>query len=294
MPDNIFHNLTKMKKISILFLAIILIASCKKTDTTDPGAALQKTITDVSYGTDPAQVMDIYLPANRSTSETKVLVMIHGGGWVSGDKADFNDYVDTMQRRLPGYAIFNINYRLAGTGVNLFPTQENDVNTAIQFIYSKRSEYEISDNYALLGASAGAHLALLQGYKYFNPVKVKAIVDFFGPADMRAMFYNPTPLMDSLPILAVMGFSPTQDSLLYARSSPINYVSADTPPTIIFHGDADVVVRHEQSDSLFARLDSANATATKKIYAGENHGWTGDTLYNSFNLVQGFLVAHMN
>ena len=111
--------------------------------------------------------------------------------WNSGDKSDFNPYVDSLKKREPSYAIFNVNYRLANTP-DLFPAQEQDIKAAIEFIYNKRTEYHISDKFVLIGASAGAHLALLQGYKYSFPVKPKAIIDFFGPTDLIEMYNNPT------------------------------------------------------------------------------------------------------
>ena len=91
---------------------------------------------------------------------------------------------------MPDYAIFNINYRLVN-GSNLFPTQEHDVKTAIDFIVTNSTEYHVNKNkLVLLGVSAGGHLALLQGYKCNNP-KVAAIIDFFGPTDLLTMFQKP-------------------------------------------------------------------------------------------------------
>ena len=103
----------KLSKIFCVLLLSAVIFSCKKSDP-DPGTTTEpaKTLLNVSYGSDNLQKMDVYLPAGRTTTSTKVMVMIHGGGWTSGDKADFNAFVDTMKRRLPDYAIFNINYRL--------------------------------------------------------------------------------------------------------------------------------------------------------------------------------------
>ena len=272
---------------------IVIIVSCKKTDTTNASVSLQTDIMNVAYGSDPLQNMDIYLPPNRSTTDTKVLVMIHGGGWTSGDKADFNGFIDTVKQRLPNYAIFNLNYRLAGNANNFFPTQENDIKSAIEFIYSKRADYFISDKFALLGASAGAHLALLQGYKYTSPVKVKAIIDFFGPTDMAAMYNSPAMPGADLAILNVMGTTPSLDSVLYATSSPINFVTPTAAPTLILHGGVDAVVSISQSDSLFARLDSANVISSYVIYPTQNHGWTGADLYDSFNKMQSFLNARL-
>ena len=272
---------------------LLLIASCKKKDTTDSSVALQTNFTNVAYGTHAAQAMDVYLPPNRNMSETKVLVMIHGGGWSSGDKTDMNAYVDTFRRRFPDYAIFNLNYRLAGPAVNLFPSQEQDIKAAIEFIYFKREAYAISDKFALIGASAGAHLALLQAYKYETPVKIKAVIDFFGPADMKAMYTDPAFPGGDAVILNVTGTTPSLDSVLYAQSSPINFIVATSTPTFILHGGADMIVRPAQSDSLFARLDSANVVATYVKYPTQNHGWYGDTLSNSFNIIQPFLISRM-
>ncbi len=159
-------------------IIISFFISCKKTTDNGGGGTnttAAQTLPNVAYGTDAAQKMDVYLPANRTIASTKVMVMIHGGGWSTGDKIDFASFIDTMKRRLPDYAIFNINYRLSTGTANLFPTQENDVKAALQFIFNKSAEYLISDKYVLIGASAGAHLAMLQGYKYTTPVKPKYV-----------------------------------------------------------------------------------------------------------------------
>ncbi|MEO8770347.1 MAG: alpha/beta hydrolase [Ferruginibacter sp.] len=282
------------KSFVVISFIVVLFAACKKTDTTDSSVALQTNFTNVAYGTDPAQVMDIYLPPNRSTTHTNVLIMIHGGSWSGGDKTDFISYIDTIQYRFPTYAIFNINYRLATGIFNLFPTQENDVRSAVAFIYSKRADYKISDNYAILGASAGGHLALLEAYKDTTPIRIKTVIDFYGPADMTAMYNNPTFPGGQIPIFNVVGTTPQLDSLLYAQSSPINFITPRVAPTIILHGGSDIVVRHEQSDSLAAHLDSANVITRYVFYPTQNHGWTNnDTLKNSFNEIQTFVNAHM-
>src|SRR6187402_970454 len=144
----------------ILILFSLVSSSCKKDDS--PEQDMSVTMLNVSYGTNTQQKMDVYLPATRTATTTKVMIMIHGGGWNTGDKADFNEYVDSLKKREPTFAIFNINYRLANIP-DLFPAQEQDVKAAIEFINSKRQEYRVSDKFALIGASAGAHLAMLQG-----------------------------------------------------------------------------------------------------------------------------------
>jgi len=283
-----------MKVIVTLLLcsSAFLFTSCSKDE-----VALQQsaqTILNVSYGADPLQGMDIYLPPNRHIDSTKVLIMIHGGGWSAGDKADFTQYVDTMKRRQPHYAVVNINYRLAAAGVNLFPTQENDVKAAIDFIYSKRAEYHISDKFVLLGASAGGHLALLHGYKYTLPVRIKAVVDFFGPTDMADMYYNPASIFaPPASIAALMGGTPADIPAIYQQSSPINFVSAQSPPTIILQGGADQLVSPSQSSSLNNALQAAGVPHQYVLYPAENHGWIGANLVDSFDKIQAFLAANV-
>lgn len=282
--------------LSIALTSFILFSSCKK-DTSSgntPPLVPEKTELNVAYGTDAAQKMDIYLPAGRSTSATKVIILIHGGGWTQGDKADFTSYVDTLKKRIPGYAIFNINYRLATGSANFFPTQENDVKAAIEFIYGKRNEYLISDKFVLLGASAGGHLSLLHAYKYTTPVKIKAIVDFFGPTDLVDMYNNPPNPLIPLLLLQVTGGIPASLPAMYQQSGPINYVTAQSPPTIMLHGGADIVVSYTQSVLLKNKLQSFGVVNQYVFYPTENHGWTGPNLTDSFDKITAFLNANVN
>ncbi len=273
------------------FILISFLSACQREN--DGTSVLPaQTLLNTAYGTDAAQKMDIYLPEGRSNSSTKVMVLIHGGGWSSGDKTDLNIGIDSIKKRLPDYAIFNINYRLASGSVNLFPTQENDVKAAIDFILSKSDEYKISQKLVLLGQSAGAHLALLHGYKNDPGKKVKAVVSFFGPTDLVA-FYNANILYQIL-LTAVIGQTPAQNLSIYTQSSPVNFVTPQSPPTILLHGGADVVVPPSQSASLAALLQASGVTQQYVFYPAEAHGWLFPTLTDSFNKIQVFLQANVN
>ena len=280
-----------MRNYLFLLLIITFISSCKKDDGTEQDMSV--TMLNVSYGTNAQQKMDVYLPANRSTANTKVIIMIHGGGWNTGDKADFNEYVDSLKKREPSYAIFNINYRLANTP-DLFPAQEQDVKAAVEFIYNKKQEYKVSDKFVLVGASAGAHLALLQGYKYSTPVKPKAIINFFGPTDLVALYNNPPNPLVQPTLLSVTGGTPATSNTLYTQSSPINFVSSQSPPTMILHGGIDIVVSPSQSVSLDTKLFNSGVTHQYVFYPTEGHGWVGANLTDSFNKIQAFLAANVN
>ena len=271
-------------------LLAIFVSSCKKEKEDEDKPV---TMLNVSYGSNAQQKMDVYLPAGRGTTITKVIIMIHGGGWNSGDKSDFNAYVDSLKKREPTYAIFNINYRLANAP-DLFPAQEQDVKAAVEFIYGKRSEYLISDKFVLIGASAGAHLALLQGYKYTTPVKVKAIVDFFGPTDLVDMYNNPPTQLVPLLLNAVTGATPTTNNTIYTQSSPVNFVTSQSPPTIVLHGGTDIVVSASQSLLLNTKLAISGVDRQYVFYPTEGHGWVGANLTDSFNKIQAFLAVNVN
>lgn len=295
----LFHNFSipSMRNIFLIFVIHVAFISCQKENDINitPPPLPEQTTLNQPYSSGALHKMDIYLPAGRTTGATKVIILIHGGGWSTGDKADFNAFVDTLKKRLPGYAIFNINYRLAAGTANLFPTQENDVKTAIEFIFSKRGEYKISDKFVLLGISAGAHLSLLQAYKHTTPVKIKAVVDFFGPTDLVDMYNNPASLF-SPPILlsSVVGATPVTNATLYQQSSPINFVTAQGPPTIILHGGVDILVSPNQSFALKNKLQSLGVIHQYVFYPTENHGWIGPNLVDSFNKIAAFLAANVN
>ena len=206
-----------MKQFSFLSIltALLVFSSCKKED--DSQQDMSVIMLNVSYGNNAQQKMDVYLPATRSTTATKVMIMIHGGGWNTGDKTDFNEYVDSLKKREPTYAIFNINYRLATPTSNLFPSQENDVKAAVNFITTHAEEFEINKNkLVLVGASAGAHLALLQAYKNTEP-KIKAVVDFFGPTDLMIMYNHPWHSMIPYLLKMLTGTTPSANANLYKQ-----------------------------------------------------------------------------
>ncbi len=273
----------------ILFIctSLFLFIACKKPVKTNDSSIMM----DVSYGTNALQKMDVYLPAGRTSANTKLMILVHGGGWTEGDKADFTPYIAMLQTRLPGYAFININYRLAGNGQNVFPAQENDIQAAMAFIFNKKEEYQVSDKWVLLGASAGAHLAMLQAYKYSSPVIPKAIVSFFGPADLTAM-YNSNPFI-ALALVKVLGTTPGLNAALYQQSSPLTFISPQSPPTLLLQGGADNLVPPGQAILVKDKLQSLGIPNQYVLYPTAGHGWTGPDLDDSFNKIAAFVSLHV-
>lgn len=278
-------------KNGFLLLLILFFFSCSKN--TGPGTVPAQTITDVPYGTDQKQKLDIYLPGQRNSTDTKLIVIIHGGGWTEGDKADFNPFISELQRRLPDYAIANINYRLALNNQNLFPIQENDVKAAIEFLFTKSADYKISTRMALIGASAGAHLSLLHAYKYSTPAPVKAVISLFGPTELLSLYNNPP--NPAIPILltTVTGGTPVTKLSLYEQSSPYNFVTNSSCPTLLFHGGMDPLIPASQSTLLKDKLIKNEVPNEYVFYPSEGHGWVGLSLLDTFNKMEAFLKKYM-
>ncbi len=274
---------------ALLAAMVLFCTACQKHDMAQPAEAPVVSL-NVSYGTDARQKMDIYLPGIRSADTTRSIVLIHGGAWVDGDKNDFNEYVSVLQQRFPSYAIFNLNYRLYNFPNNPFPAQEDDIRSAVDYIYGHRSEYRISADFVYLGASAGAQLVLLQAYKNTETVRPTAVVSFFAPTELRSL-YSSNPLASIL-LGQLTGSTPSGNPAAYDEQSPVNFVDTQVPPTIILHGGADTVVPVSQALLLTHKLDSVHATYQYITYPQEGHGWVGNNLEDSFDKITTFLNQH--
>ena len=274
-----------MKKYHIVVLFLGLLFSCSSND--DKAAAApalpltEQTLANVAYSTDPQQKMDVYLPANRAT-DTKVVIVIHGGAWVEGDKADMAGVAAIVHERFPDYAVVNINYRLATQSSPAFPKQTEDLRKVINFL--KDSNYTISDDYALVGASAGAHIAMLYSYKYDTAHEVKVVCNIVGPADFSDPAYVTHPLY-SFAAQALLG-TPNVTEQMIADVSPINHITAQSPPTITFYGGVDPLIPSSQGPRLKAALDAAGVYNEFYFYPEGGHAnWnqaTFDDVYARF------------
>lgn len=282
-----------MKKGFCYLLAVLAIASCKKDDTTTgagTGNTTVRNIIDTAYGSDAQQKMDIYLPAGR-TKDTKTFVLIHGGSWTSGSKSELTAAVPQLQTLFPGYAFINVDYRLAGNGVNLFPTQENDVKAAINLLQQNADQFNISKNIITVGFSAGGQLALLHAYKNDPDKNVKAVVDFYGPTNLPVLWNDG--LLYQLLFFNAIGKTYDQDPAIYKSSTPVYYITAQSPPTIILQGGADNVVPPAQSTLLSDSLTSFKVPHQLVVYPSEAHGWTGNNLLDSYQKVKAFVEQYV-
>ncbi|MEI9944727.1 MAG: prolyl oligopeptidase family serine peptidase [Chitinophagaceae bacterium] len=129
-------------------------------------------------------------------------------------------------------------------------------------------------------------------YKYNTPVKPKAVVSFFGPTDLTALFN--TNILAALILAQVVGTLPAANATLYQQSSPSTFVTTSTPPTLLLHAGADPLVPPAQATLLQTLLNNAGVTNQYVFYPSEGHGWTGANLDDSFVKIAAFLNAHVN
>jgi acetyl esterase/lipase len=280
------------KFLLIVFSSILLFGKCGKDNTPTNTLLPQQTLLNVSYGTNTLQNMDIYLPAGR-TNKTKTLILVHGGSWSAGDKADFNSFIPLLQQAYPEVAIANINYRLATATADKHPSQINDITSAINFLKNNKATYTINDTFGLIGASAGAHLSLL--YLCNNPAQknVKVLADIFGPTDFLDLVwlnsFGVGPTLENF-----LGVSYAMNQTLYQQASPLRQLpNIGFPPTIIFHGTNDIVVPVRQSDSLDIALQAKGVPKQYVKYIGENHGFSNANNIDMINKITQFFRTHL-
>lgn len=266
-------------------LLLFLITGCSSDDMTTAAPLTARNITNVAYGTDSEQTMDVYLPAGRNNA-TKVVVLVHGGAWASGSKDDVTSLVPILQQRFPDHAIVNINYRLATDTSPAMPKQIDDIQKVLDYIAA--SDYHVADDYAFIGFSAGAHLAMLYSYGYDDAHHVKAVCNVVGPADFTDPAYLSHQLYPIASQFLLGTTAPTPQQI--ASISPTNYITPQSPPTITFYGGQDPLVPASQGPRLKAKLDQESVYNEFNFYPNGGHGdWDAATFQEVYARIDTFL-----
>lgn len=239
-----------------LFILVMgwLIDGCAASKTSAQQNKEEK-INDVAYGTDPRNVMDVYLPAGRNAN-TPFVILIHGGAWVKAGKEYVRDIQDTLLNH--GIAVASINHRYANTTDIHYTQMLEDVNEALSYCSQHSSIWNTrKDGFVMMGASSGGHLALLSAYT--TSKNIKAIVDFSGPTNLNdTTLLNYASKVGLIEVVQMMtGKNYVKGVALdpaFAQSSPITHVK--NIPVLIIHGTTDVVVPFSQSEMLERKLIS--------------------------------------
>lgn len=209
-----------------------------------------KTATYVTYRS-TALTLDFY-PA-QIPGKRPCVIVIHGGSWSTGDSKQVPGLNSHLAKL--GYNVAAINYRLSPENHN--PAAVDDTQAALKYLHEHADELKIdTNNFVLLGRSAGAQIALLAAYTLHNK-GIKGVIDFYGPADMVWGYSAPASrwVMDSRAVMEnYLGGTYKQVPYNYAASSPVEFVNRRSVPTLIIHGYNDVLVAYEHSRRLNEKL----------------------------------------
>jgi acetyl esterase/lipase len=219
--------------------------------------------------------MDVYLPP-AGGKPAPIVINIHGGGWNHGTKESQTGFNTFFKN---GFAVANIEYRL--TGQATAPAAVEDTRCALIYVIKHVKEWNIDPNkIVIMGGSAGGHLALMGGllgsdHRFDTncndvpEVKVAAIIDKYGITDVWDWAYGPNITSKS----ATRWLGDRASDEKFARSlSPISYITKNSPPTFVVHGDADPTVPYQQSVALHKKLEEAGVMTQFMTIPGGKHG----------------------
>ena len=242
-------------------------------------------------------MLDVYRLAMPANAIRPVVLYTFGGGWIIGNRHQVGEfgYIKLVDH---GYAVVAADYRYSTTA--RFPAQIQDVKAALRWIRANADEYGFDrDRVAILGPSAGGHLAALAGTsgglahldgdgsvggapasEGTLSTRVQAVVDFFGPTDLsvyheqhRENGIGDTDRLD-LFLNPLVGGPVDENFDRVQMANPITYITPDDPPFLIIHGDADPIVPYQQSLMLRDALQQAGVDVTLLTIEGGDHGRT--------------------
>lgn len=277
-----------MKEI-IAFFMVIITFFCNVFGVNPPAMEEEnyKSYYDVAYGRHERQKLDLFIP-NDASGEEGLILIIHGGAWISGDKDYQRSQLEYCAGKL-GYTTAAINYRYLSGDVT-FDDILDDIEQSLYKIKSLAADNGVELTKMLTtGISAGGHLAMLYAYsrKDSSPVEPVAVADFCGPSDLcDPTFYNEnsTPASKSIYLYIsslIYGSEITVESTdlvqdVFRKYSPVTYIDRNTVPTVINHGMADDTVPYSNAVILDAKLTEYGVTHTLNPFPNSGHGLDSD------------------
>jgi acetyl esterase/lipase len=256
---------------------------------------------DVIYGRKfgTALTMDVIRPKEKANGLG--LISVISGGWYSNhDGINVARYKPFTDR---GYTVFAV---VHGSQPKFsIPEVLEDMHRSVRFIRAHAKDYGVDpDRLGITGGSAGGHLSLMQGTAGTegkpdakDPVdrassRVQAVACFFPPTDfldygkegedaigrgILAGFAAPFEFREMDPAKKKFVTITDEDKIreIGRQISPVYHVSADDPPTLIIHGDADKLVPIQQAELIVDKLAKAGVEAKLVVKQGGGHGWAG-------------------
>jgi acetyl esterase/lipase len=228
-----------------------------------------ETYTNVSYGNDPAQKFDIYIPESTAT-RLPLIIFVHGGAWIAGDKSDVTAIAKFLANQ--GFVVINMNYRLLPTFSYSAPLE--DFQMVLQWVHQNSGQYRIDvTRIGMSGHSAGGHLialyALTQDKNYIAGgsalPRVYAIAPLAGGYTLEGINITDPRRNDT-----IMEWLRTAEP--QSLGLPIYQIdSNDNATFLLLHGAQDVNSPPQQSISFYQDLVAEGVPAKLKIYPGRDH-----------------------
>lgn len=255
--------------------------------------------------------LDLWLPAKRLgvqpwveylTKPKPVLLNIHGGKWISGDKV--GDTYDMMHYINKGWAVVNINYRFVNDAP--LPAPILDCRRALHWIYTQANKYGFdTDKIVVSGSSSGGHYALMTGLLNSNDdrtifnfehdinLKVHSIINWYGMYDLgQVSDWNGKNIdWETKEFLTVLTGGVKNSQHVLNTSSPSSYLSKNAPNIITIHGDSDPIAPYTQSVNLHNALDRLGVkNKLVTIQEGKHHNFSTEDLKDAYDEIFNFIT----
>jgi len=254
--------------LTVLVTVIVLLIACEKRipeqyTTVETDEIIYKEVDGQSLG------LDICYPTNRLYEKNPTVIVLHGGGWVSGSREDFTrDFAPLCSLlRENGITVVSVSYRLATAGS--WKTCLSDCEDALYFLLDRAVDYDIdTDNIGIIGYSAGAHLAMMTAIETEN--LIKTCVSLSGPVYFS---YSPTSIYYSDTLTYYLSrIYATSDNTEMLRASPLIRVNHDCKSSfLLVCGDSDDVVPTVHAESFYKEATSFGITSDLWIINGLTH-----------------------
>jgi acetyl esterase/lipase len=246
--------------------------------------------------------LDLYLPETKPVGALPLIVWIHGGAWQNGSKS--NPPPAPMAAK--GYAVASVAYRFSSEAI--FPAQLHDAKAAIRWLRNHAGEYGIDGaRIGVWGSSAGGHLVALLGTAgdvaelegtvgESGSSRVQAVVDYYGPADLRRMSMFPSTIdhdSPGAPESRLIGGPVQQNAAKADAAGAVKWASAGDAPFLIVHGDSDLSVPLDQSERLHQALKAAKVESELVVIPGAGHGGPQFMSAEMGAKVEAFFARHL-
>jgi len=212
--------------------------------------------------------LDIYSASPDSKPTKMAIVLIHGGGWMTGARGMLAPLASALSAK--GFVVIAPEYRLIPEAP--WPAQINDITAAVRWVAANADQLGVSKNRIVIaGGSAGGHLALLATAQLREEIPVAAVVSLFAAS---ALTTEERPAKGLFNGTMLVGPNPSPDAL--SAANPIDQITAGFPPVFMLHGTADWLIDPLASVTLYNKLIELGVTAELHLVANANHEFIGE------------------